>query len=89
VLEGFLVCGEILEELLLFSIKLRNKLLFLSPYGRVTVSNGFANDHRVLFECPAVLDVFDVIHVRVLVEQLVVGLYFLLKGKHLALSYLL
>ena len=61
--EGLLVGSEILQELLLLGIKLGNELLFLGHDGRVAVSNGFANDHGVLFECPAVLNVIDVVGV--------------------------
>ena len=67
-LERLLVSGEILEELLLLGVELGNKLLFLGTDGRVTVSDGFTDDHGELLECPAVLNIVLLVHVGVFVE---------------------
>lgn len=88
-LEGILISGEILEELFLLSVKLGNELLFLVSDGGVTVSDGFSDDHGVLLECPAVLDIVNLVHKGEIIEQLVVVLDFFLEGQHFTLGYFL
>ena len=88
-LESVLVASKVLKELFLLSIELGDEVVLLGTDGGLTVSDSLTNDHGVLFECPAVLDVILTVHVGEIIEELVVLFDLLLELEHLHLGHLL
>lgn len=88
-LKGILVAGKVLLELLLLSIEFGDELLLLSHDVGATILDGISDDHWVLLEGPAILDIIDDVLEAELIEELVMALNLLLKLLHLELSLLL